>query len=79
MLSDKCIDIYEEQYPEDDCGYGEPGDKILISDNKGHLVIEPENETDETFMERLKRSKECGRNLFYEEWVPFKYKDGVEY
>ena len=41
----------------------------------------PDGETLEQFCDRIRRSKECGRNLFFEEWDPytFEYKPGLIY
>ena len=72
---------YLKQYPGEECAFGEPANNVLIakSEDSDICVIEPKGETVEAFMNRLKRSKEEGRNLFYEEWPTFKYEDGVAY
>ena len=70
---------YRKEYPNDTIGFGEP-DGVLIergSDKVGFYGNE--NESDEVFLDRLERSKKAGRNLFYEEWEPFEYEDGVDY
>lgn len=72
MLSVECLRSYHNQFPEDECGYNEPGSGVMIS-HKDKLYIEPENETDRTFMERLKRCRSVGQNLFYREWDSFEY------
>ena len=33
--------------------------------------VKPFDETEEVFMDRIRRSKEQGRNLFFEEWPLF--------
>ena len=72
---------YGKQYPKDDCGYEMNTNELvsLANENDEMVIQKDENETDKIFMDRLKRSKECGRNLFYEEWEPFEYEEGLIY
>ena len=80
-LSTECIIAYWKQYPDlDGCGYGEPDGGFAVYDGD-YQYIAPIDETDETFMDRLKRSKDAGRNLFFEEWkrVEVEYKKGAVY
>ena len=77
-LSDKCVELYRDQYPEDCCGFLVPGCCFKI-ENEDAMYIQPENENDELFIDRLKRSKMAGRNLFYEEWETFEYDDDCVY
>lgn len=77
-LKDECIDAYWEQYPEESCVRGEPGDELIVSVNETDY-IQPNNETNEMFMNRLERSKERGKNLFAEEWERFEYDPGCDY
>lgn len=75
---DNKIDAYREQYPYDDCSYEEEfTDKRIRISNKmtKKMFIEPvvNGESEEIFMDRLRRSKDVGRNLFYEEWLEFTY------
>lgn len=82
MISGECLREYGRQYPNDDCGYEESSASGLVSlsNEKGKMVIQKDkNETDEIFMDRLKRSKACGRNLFFEEWKPFEYLPNRDY
>lgn len=72
MLTVKCMDAYCKEFPEDDCGFEEPLGDISIEHN-GKLFSPPEGETEEKFLDRLKRSKILGENLFYKEWIPFEY------
>lgn len=59
---------YREQYPEDGCAYLEPSNFVFV-DNGEKVLLNPRDETDEIFLDRLERSKRAGRNLFYEEWT----------
>ncbi len=77
-LSEKCIELYRAQNPNDCCGFQVPGGQFMI-DNDDTMYIQPENETDESFADRLERSRMAGRNLFYEEWETFEYDDDCEY
>ena len=77
-LSDKCVELYRDQYPEDSCGFLVPGCCFKI-ENEDTMYIQLENETDELFKDRLERSKMAGRNLFYEEWETFEYDDDCVY
>ncbi|MDO4281375.1 MAG: hypothetical protein Q4C56_07065 [Peptococcaceae bacterium] len=43
-------------------------DNVFI-DNGKITLLNPLEETDEIFLDRLERSKAAGRNLFYEEWT----------
>ena len=65
MIGNESIFEYWKQYPNGSIGYEEPGNDLVVEDGNSYLV--PKNETDETFLDRLKRSKKCGRNLFFEE------------
>ena len=79
MISFDAIKAYREQYPEDECHCGEPTG-IFISSKCGTYWVPDNFETDKEFFDRLERSKEAGRNLFYEEWKPFEgYKEGCMY
>lgn len=78
MLSTKCVFEYRNQFPSDKCYFGEPGSQILI-ENGETAFISPFNETDKIFFDRLKRSREVGRNLFYEEWDIFEYDSNYIY
>lgn len=70
MLGMSCIEAYERQYPADRCGMDEWEDRIVIeSANGARAVCEPEGETGENFMNRLARSRQECRNLFFDEWT----------
>lgn len=81
MISKKCIAAYWQQYPDGAIGYKEPGTKLSVEENETlKAYVAPENETDDVFMDRLRRSKESGRNLFFEEWEEDnEYRKGVIY
>ena len=74
FLGMMCVDLYQQQYPDDDCGFMEPDDYINI-ESGGRCVEQPEEETIESFIDRLERSKKAGRNLFLEEWPEAKDDD----
>lgn len=91
-LSKESLQAYYEQFGDetdgirDACGnidlggFEESTGTIMLSrPTDGQLFVPPEGETDKEFAERLKRSKEAGRNLFYEEWVPFSYEEDADY
>lgn len=80
MISASCIFKYRKQYPNDYCSVFEPSSKIMISENgSGQTYISPTAEDDETFLDRLERSKSIGKNLFYEEWDKFEVDNSVVY
>ena len=68
QITAKCVAAYWTQYPDGDgCGYEIPdGGFVVYSKDKKYDA--PEAETEEVFLDRLKRSKAAGRNLFFEEW-----------
>ena len=46
----------------------EPDGGLFVEDEDGTAYKAPEGETDQSFADRMKRSKEARRNLFFEEW-----------
>lgn len=78
---DKCYDEYKKIYKHPHvCGFLEPSDDFSVSnEDTEKTYIMPENETLEAFLDRIERSKKAGKNLFYEEWEEFHYKEGVLY
>ncbi len=80
-ISDMIMKQYYDTYPEDDIGIEEnSGGRISIySPNTGKNYLQPRNETEETFIDRIERSRQTGRNLFYEEWETFEYEDDCYY
>lgn len=80
MISYSSILKYRDLYPNDFCAYGEPSDNVLISNNEtGESFVSPSDETDEVFLDRINRCKESNKNLFYDEWEKFEYKEGIIY
>lgn len=80
MISYTSILEYRKLYPNDICVYNEPGNGILISNRTtGASFISPDGESDETFLDRISRSKEENKNLFYDEWEKFEYEEGMIY
>lgn len=69
----ECLKAYNKQYPKDECVIDEGIGDIMIESYNDCLYIPPENETKESFFDRLKRNKEIGENLFYKEWVSIEY------
>ena len=66
MLSESCLDAYSALYPDSFIGYEEPGDLVII-DIGIKSFIQPIDETDESFMERLNRCTP-DENVFLKEW-----------
>ena len=80
MISKKCMVAYWMQYPDGGCGYAEPSDIIIVCDNENMKSYRmPADETDDTFMDRLKRSKDENKNLFFTEWEEIKNIPGAQY
>lgn len=78
-ISDKCIDEYRSQYPDDWCGIDECfGDVIVTRGQDERSFYNPKHENDRVFMDRLERSKKIGKNLFYEEWEVFDYPENAD-
>lgn len=72
------IEKYLELYAEDSCGYGEPSDRVLIEHGE-RCVIQPREETNEVFLDRIERCRKTGENLFLKEWPEFQYDEEVDY
>ena len=71
-MSDSIICAYEEAFPNSKVCFLMPsGDLSVVDFNSNREYRMPEEETEETFMDRIRRSQEQGRNLFFEEWPPF--------
>lgn len=78
MISASCVFEYRKQYPDDRCFFSEPGSFVII-ENKGQNFINPPDEDDKTFIERLEKSKKHNHNYFYDEWNIFQYENGMIY
>ena len=60
---------YDETFPDSKlCIHAPDGDIVAVDYANGQDHVMPEDETDEAFYDRISRSKQCGRNLFFEEW-----------
>ena len=71
-MSDSIICAYEEAFPNSKVCFLMPsGDLSVVDFNSNREYRMPEEETEETFMDRIRRSQEQGRNLFFEEWPLF--------
>ncbi len=80
MLTEKNVYEYRKYFDTDNCAFAEPGNQIMIFNKKTSTYhISPPEETNEIFMDRLKRCEEEQRNLFFEEWEEFVMKPGVLY
>jgi hypothetical protein len=78
-LSVKCILAYRDQF-DDNCFFAEPSDLIMVEDPQTKkYYISTYTETEEEFMDRLKRSQEAQRNLFFEEWEEHRIVPGMMY
>ncbi len=78
-MTSESIEKYRKMYPNDGIGFEISGGVSVERESDGAGFRGDENESDEVFLDRLERSKKAGRNLFYEEWEPFEYEDGVDY
>ena len=78
ILSEECLKLYKDMYPDDYIAYFVPSHEVIIE--SGDITyMQTSEETDEMFIDRLERCKSAGRNLFYEEWELFEFEDGVDY
>lgn len=81
MISYESIKQYRKSFPKDSCAYDAAGyGEVLVTNGDTGASFRSElNETDELFIDRIKRSIEQGKNLFYEEWNPLVCKEGCLY
>ena len=71
-MSDAMFTAYEEAFPESKlCFLSPSGDMTAVDLEKDIEYVKPFDETEEVFMDRIRRSKEQGRNLFFEEWPQY--------
>ena len=69
MVNLNMFDDYQEAFPESKMAALEPsGEVVAIDYANGTKHLMPDEETNVTFYDRIRRSQECGRNLFFEEW-----------
>lgn len=70
-MNDSMIRAYEEAFPESKlCFLSPSGDATAVDLENNKEFIMPFEETEEVFMDRIRRSKEQGCNLFFQEWPP---------
>lgn len=71
-MSDSIICAYEEAFPNSKVCFLMPsGDLSVVDFSSNREYRMPEDESEETFMDRIRRSQEQGRNLFFEEWPQY--------
>ena len=71
-MSDAMIIAYQEAFPESKlCFLSPSGDMTAVDLENNKEYVKPFDETEEVFMDRIRRSKDRGRNLFFEEWPLF--------
>ncbi len=58
-ISIDCMKAYWNAFDFEPCGCAEPND-FLIIDSEDGCFVQPEDETDATFMDRIERSKKAG-------------------
>ena len=68
MISRKIRDLYYQWSGE---SVGRTYGPWLVFASNGRMYMVPNDETDETLVDRIRRSEEAGRNLFYEELEEF--------
>ena len=65
------FDAYREAFPDSKLCFLMPDGAVTVVDfENNHEYKMPLEETTESFMDRIRRSQEVGRNLFFEEWPP---------
>lgn len=81
MISYESIKQYRKVFPNDSCAYDAVGygEVIITNGNTGESFRSNSAETDEVFLDRIKRSVEQNQNLFYDEWSPMVYNEGCIY
>ena len=74
MVNESLIEDYREAFNGAPIGFEEPNGELTVSDcEHDKMYVAPAGETDESFLDRINRSKESGRNLFFEEWPIYVY------
>lgn len=69
MISADDFEEYGRRFGE--CKYLYPSNQLVVIDSDGKVYKAPEAEGAESFHDRLKRSIQEKRNLFYEEYTQF--------
>ena len=89
-ISQRCLDEYNKLFSRYDpvqdkwygssCGYVQPGPVLWITVEDSDVVYSPRGyETDASFMDRIERCKQTGKNLFFKEWKRDKYDPDAVY
>ena len=68
-MYDEMMLAYAEAFPSSKLCILEPDGRVIAIDFDNEKEFEmPEEEMGEQFYDRIQRSKECGKNLFFLEW-----------
>ena len=71
-MSDTIINAYEQAFPDSKVCFLMPSGNLSVVDFENNREYQmPEDESEETFMDRIRRSQAQGRNLFFEEWPQY--------
>ena len=69
MVSGETMILYSNTFKGSELFFDFNSRKIMVNrESDGKLFVRPNGETDETIIDRIERSKQAGRNLFFEEW-----------
>ncbi|MBQ6222420.1 MAG: hypothetical protein IJJ44_07400 [Solobacterium sp.] len=81
MITNELMDKYTRLFPEDRIFCSEDLGSVCIRMKNGELLVEPDDETEASFLDRLNRCIEKGVNLFHEEWekIEIFYNDDEDY
>ena len=79
MIHPESIMEYRKAFSDENCWYAVPSSLVMVTSPEDKSYLSPIDEDDETFLDRVKRSQEAGRNLFYEEWPEHVSEPGVWY
>lgn len=71
MTAEEYINAYRTSGLDGDVGFLMPDGKLSIELADGEVFTAPNDETEDSFLDRIKRSVKAGRNLFTEEWEEF--------
>ena len=71
-MSDSIISAYEEAFPDSKACFLMPSGDLSVVDFENNREYQmPEDESEDTFMDRIRRSQAQGRNLIFEEWPQY--------
>lgn len=71
MTAEEYINAYRTSGLDGNVGFLMPDGKLSIELADGEVFTAPNDETEDSFLDRIKRSVKAGRNLFTEEWKEF--------